>query len=983
MTPPPADPASHDHDHPHAHPHVHESVVEIHRGMGVNRRQALSVMAASLALANASCSRPPHQLAHAYVNLPEARGGALPLYYASAFVRDGFAHGVLVGTQEGRPIKIEGNPSHASSLGATDAFTQASVLQLWDPDRSAVVRQRVRAAPAMPGATTRAAPSSWAAFEASWRSRAVQRMRSRDGARLAVLTGPLTSPTELALLATLLQREPGARWFVSAPLKDAAMDDGARLAFGRSAAPVWHFDKARCVVAFGADPFSDGPGAVRHAMDWARARSSAIEAGHADAVPTLFAAEATPGLFGARADRRVALSPARIEQTLWRIASHWFAELPPSDASATDTQRADAPADARTLAFETRAIAALRAAGADALVIGGAGLSPQAHALVHAFNQRLGAVGRTVDLIEPPDACDGAGTLADLAQALAAGSVDTLLVIGANPAYAAPASLEMPRRLARAALLVHAGLHPDETAALADWHLPLSHDYERWGDARAHDGSAALLQPAITPLYDTRSAAELLALLVDDDVRDGHALVQRQWKKTVAAADFDAFWRDGLRTGQLAGSASTPLSLPTAAAPKAGGRVAADATPAAPLVALFVPDAAAHDGTFANNGWLQELPRSFTKLTWDNAAMLSPTTAARLGVVTGDVMKATVGERSMDVPVWVSAAQADDVVTLPLGGGRRAAGRVGDGVGFDAYAMQPLAGRVAPATLEKTGRRHDFAVTQHEIDQHGRELARTTPFGRPVAKEPVRPGLYPPFASPVHAWAMVIDLDTCIGCNACTIACQAENNIPVVGKEQVAKGREMHWIRVDHYEQPAADGGAGGAIFQPVPCMHCEEAPCEVVCPVGATVHDSEGLNVQVYNRCVGTRFCSNNCPYKVRRFNFLQFADETTETLKAQRNPDVTVRQRGVMEKCSYCVQRVARARQHAERDGVALADGDVQTACQTACPTRAIRFGDLNDRASDVVHARTSPRHYAMLAELDTKPRTTYLARVEPEAT
>ncbi|HEX7690109.1 MAG TPA: 4Fe-4S dicluster domain-containing protein, partial [Burkholderiaceae bacterium] len=333
-----------------------------------------------------------------------------------------------------------------------------------------------------------------------------------------------------------------------------------------------------------------------------------------------------------------------------------------------------------------------------------------------------------------------------------------------------------------------------------------------------------------------------------------------------------------------------------------------------------------------------------------------------------------------EAPVRIVAAQAEEVVTVPLGLGRRRAGRVGDRVGFDGYALRPGAARIAPIELHPLGRRHDFALTQHETVQHERELARTLAPGEAMPPEPPRASVYPPFASPVHAWAMTIDLDACIGCNACTVACQAENNIPVVGRDQVALGRVMHWIRVDRYDDAPPDGDAARSIFQPVPCMHCEEAPCEVVCPVGAAVHDSEGLNLQVYNRCVGTRFCSNNCPYKVRRFNFLQYSDNDTETLKAQRNPEVTVRRRGVMEKCTYCLQRVARARQRSEREGVPIADGDVATACQTACPTRAIRFGDLDDPRSEVVRSKASPRHYAMLGELGTRPRTTYLARVGP---
>jgi Fe-S-cluster-containing dehydrogenase component len=937
-----------------------DTVIRLHRDAGVNRRQALAVMAASMAMATTACSPPAKLDAHPYVGLPDARGGGLPLYYASAFVRDGFAHGVLVGTQEGRPIKIEGNAAHPASLGATDVYAQASVLQLWDPDRSQVVRQR-----AAHGAP-RGAASTWSAFEAAWRARAAERAAAPDGATLRVLTGPLTSPTERALLAALLEREPNARWHAYAPLKDMAAEDGARMAFGRAVAPVFHFDRARCIVALAADPFSDGPGAVRHAMDWSAARAGVRDADVDRPAPALFAAEATPGLFGARADHRIALSPARIEALLWRVAAHWMPEA---------ASNADETVDPATAAFEARVVAALRAAGDDALVIGGAGLSAEAHSLVLALNQRLGAIGRGLTLIDPPDAAQRAGTLADLVDALRADSVDTLLVVGANPAYDAPASFEMTLALNRARLLVHAGLYADETAVLADWHLPLSHAYERWGDALAHDGSAALLQPALAPLYDTRSEIELLALLAEDPLRDGRALVQRQWRAG-RAADFDAFWRRSLREGVVADSAAPPLAVNAARLP---ARLALQAGAAAtPLTALFVPDGAAHDGAFANNGWLQELPRPFTKLTWDNAALLSPATAARLGVATGDVVRIQVDVRAVEAPAWVLAQQADDVVTLPLGCGRRQAGRVGNGVGFDACALRPTTALSAPATLHRTGRTHAFAVTQHEIDQHGRELLRSVAAGASLAREAEPPALYPPFASPVHAWAMVIDLDACIGCNACTIACQAENNIPVVGKSQVAKGRAMHWIRIDRHE-PAE---IGNSAFQPVPCMHCEEAPCELVCPVGATVHDSEGLNVQVYNRCVGTRFCSNNCPYKVRRFNFLQYSDETTESLKAQRNPDVTVRQRGVMEKCTYCLQRIARARQSAERDGRPLVDGDVVTACQAACPTRAIRFGDKNDARSDVAAARTSRRHYAMLAELDTKPRTTYLARIRPTA-
>jgi molybdopterin-containing oxidoreductase family iron-sulfur binding subunit len=958
--------ASPSHRHDDVPPFPGEAVVHVHRGagLGITRRQALSLMAASAALASAGCAPPPHPQAHPWVTLPEARGGALPLYYASAFVRDGHAHGVLVGTQQGRPIKIEGNPEHPTSLGATDVFAQASVLELWDPDRSAVVRQRRPGEP-----TGDAAPASWPAFEAAWRAQLASRRQSPRAATLRLLTGPVTSPTERALIAALLAQEPDARWHVHAPLADAAAADGARLAFGRLVAPVLHLDRARCVLAIAADPFTEGPGAVRQAMDWARARAESLEANATPA--TLLAAEISPGLFGARADRRIAATPVRLEAMLRRIASHWL----PALATAPVSTRGDGD-DADAAAFERHAIASLKAAGADALVVGGRGLSADAHAIVLALNQALGAIGRSLHFIAPPDGADDAGTLADLVQALERGEVDTLVVVGANPAYDAPSAPAVRNALRRARMLVHAGLHDDETAALADWHLPLSHDYERWGDALAHDGSATVLQPAILPLYDTRSAIELLALLAGDDLRDGHALVQRQWRARHGQG-FDAFWRESVRAGVVAASASPPVTPGPARLPEAAPAAAQIAAPqqaGRPLVALFLPDPSTHDGRYANNGWLQELPRPFTKITWDNAVLLGPRTAAELGLATGDVVQAVGEGGAVDAPVWVSPAQAEGVATVHLGLGRTRAGHVGTGVGFDGNALRATASAIAPITLRATGRRHEFAVTQHETTQHGRELARTVAPGRALAADAPLASLYPPFPSPVHAWAMTIDLDACIGCNACTVACQAENNIPVVGKAQVADGRVMHWIRVDRY-----DSADARSLFQPVPCMQCEQAPCELVCPVGATVHDSEGINVQIYNRCVGTRFCSNNCPYKVRRFNFLQYADRTSETLKAQRNPDVTVRQHGVMEKCSYCLQRIARARQRSEREGVPIADGDVVTACQAACPTRAIHFGDLRDEGSDIVRAKASPRHYTMLAELGTRPRTTYLARVD----
>ncbi|TFY97195.1 4Fe-4S dicluster domain-containing protein [Ramlibacter humi] len=907
----------------HFHPHA----------LPVRRREVLRLMAASMALAGAGCTRQPRERIYPWVDMPEARADSSPVFYASAVARDGHAQGVLIATHGGRPTKVEGNPLHPSSLGATDAFGQATVLDLWDPDRSQAPMQRLGREHEGPLAI-----SSWPAFETAWR-RVANDLDASGGEGLRLLAGPATSPTLRRQLAAIARRWPRSRLHQYSSVPDAGARAGTAAAFGREVQPLFHFDRVRCVLSLAADPFSEGPGAVRHAMDWSQLRSR-------EGPQAACAVEVAPGLFGARADRRVAMAPRDIEALALRLAAGQ--PLP---------------------GLGTEMLAALRAAGRDALVIAGPSLSASAHAAVHALNDRLGAAGNTVQYLPPLAWAEGAGNLPGLVSDMEAGRVRVLLVLDANPAYDTPGELGFRQAVSRVATSVHCGLYRDESARTCDWHLPLSHGFEAWSDALAHDGTATLVQPAIAPLYDSRSLHELLALVAGDDVRDGHAIVQATWREQ-AGGGFDTFWREALQKGVIEGSAPAPLRVRARAEPASTAGVAGGAG----LVAVFAPDPSAHDGRFANNAWLQELPRPFTKLTWDNAALLGPATARQLGLRKGDRVRLRAGTRSVAAPVWVQDGHAEGVLTLPLGYGRDNAGRVGDGVGFDAYHLMAAQAGPLPVQVERLADRHDFAVTQHTMDPSGREPARVIDAGARVEPEREQPSLYPRWEYPEHAWAMTIDLDACIGCNACTAACQAENNIPVVGKEQVSHGREMHWIRVDAYAAPEEDE----TVFQPVPCMHCENAPCELVCPVGATMHDSEGLNVQVYNRCIGTRFCSNNCPYKVRRFNFLQFTDATTESLKGQRNPNVTVRQRGVMEKCNYCLQRVARARQHAQRTGVPLADGDVVTACQAVCPTRAIHFGDLHDPASAVSQQRRSPRHYALLAELNTRPRTTYLARV-----
>jgi molybdopterin-containing oxidoreductase family iron-sulfur binding subunit len=671
-----------------------------------------------------------------------------------------------------------------------------------------------------------------------------------------------------------------------------------------------------------------------------------------------------PGLFGSRSDRRIALAPAQVDALVQRVAARLMGGAP-----------AAAGEDAELAAFENVVVQALHDAGPGALLFAGPSLSPASHAALHALHQHLGAIGRTVDLLPPLAMGSDTGRLPELVQAMRGGSVETLLVLDANPAYDTPAPLGFADALQRVRFSVHAGLYRDETARACSWHLPLSHAFEQWGDARAHDGTVTLLQPAIAPLYDTRSLHEIVALLAGEEERDGWKIMQQAWRTTWGAA-FDANWRASLQRGFVENSAASPLSL--AAKPVAPAPAAA---PAAGLLAVFTADPSVQDGRWSNSAWLQELPRPFTKYTWDNAVLLGPRTAAAAGLQVGDRVRVRTESGVVEGPVWVEGLQAEGVAVLPLGYGRRDAGRVGNAVGFDAYRLMPPAGMAIPATLEKLGGEpYNFGLEQRTQDPSERAPVRVVSPGERASEhaEPL-PSLYPEVNYPEHAWAMVVDLDACIGCNACTIACQAENNIPVVGREQVAMGRIMHWIRVDRYDTT----DASHTNWQPVPCMQCEKAPCELVCPVGATMHDSEGLNVQVYNRCVGTRFCSNNCPYKVRRFNFLQYSDQETESLKGQRNPEVTVRDRGVMEKCNYCLQRIARARQHSQVTGVPLADGDVVTACQAVCPTNAIHFGDLRNPHSEVLRLRQSPRHYVLLEDLDTQPLSTYLAKMRARET
>jgi molybdopterin-containing oxidoreductase family iron-sulfur binding subunit len=932
-------------------------VIPIAQPDAVARRRFLKLMAASAALAGAGCSGPPAETIVPYVRMPEQGVPGQPLFYASAWVRRGFAHGVVVETNMGRPTKVEGNPEHPVSAGSTDVFAQASVLQLWDPDRSQTVRQN---------GNEDIQISTWAAFDAALEARRPHFGRD-GGAGLRILTGELTSPTLAAQLEAVLARYPNARWHAWDPLHDDGAAAAAQLAFGRPLDTVYRLDRAAVVLTLDADLFGSGPGSLLHARGFTASRRLGTQAG----ANRLYAMESTPTLTGAFADERLARPPHEIEAALWRIA----ALLGAAPGGASDA------ADSAGARWEAGVAKALAGARGRALVVAGPSLSPASRALVHLLNQVLGAGGGPLDYIERVARSQPAhgNAIAALADDMHAGRVDTLLMLDANPVYNAPADMEFAAALRRVPLSAHLGLYHDETGRAATWHLPLAHCYEAWGDARAHDGTASIVQPMIAPLYNGRSVHAVLGGLLGADVRDGHALVRTYWQgQGRAGPQFERFWQDSLRRGVVADSAARPATV------RAVPAIARPDISAPALVAVFCADPSVDAGEFANNAWLQELPRPLTSLTWDNAALIAPGDAARAGLKDGDVVRLRVDGRELAAPVLAAAGQAEGVLTLPLGYGRRAAGAVGDGVGFDAYRLRSRAAGSGPVAVEllRTGGRHELVVRQRETDMQGRAIVHVAELGQLASataaaareRQVPRVSMYPELRrdEESYRWGMAIDLNACIGCAACTIACQAENNIPVVGKEEVARGRSMHWIRVDRYQ------AGSRTLFQPVPCMHCEHAPCEEVCPVGATVHDSEGLNVQVYNRCVGTRFCSNNCPYKVRRFNFLQYANQESESLKALQNPEVTVRRRGVMEKCSFCLQRITRARIDAEKQDRRIADGEMVTACQAVCPTSAIHFGDLNDPRSDVVAAKASPLDYVLLEELNTRPRTSYTTRV-----
>jgi molybdopterin-containing oxidoreductase family iron-sulfur binding subunit len=959
----------------------------------LGRREFLKLLGGPLALAGLSACLPqPQEAIVPYVEPPDDLTPGKPLFFATAMEIDGYGRGLLVENRMGRPVKIEGNPLHPVSLGATDPFAQASLLTLYDPGRAQVVTQ---------GGQIR----TWDDF-LSTISQSVDRLRANGGAGLRILTGTVTSPTFGSQLRALLDQLPKARWHQYDPLNRDNIRAGSRLAFGQTIEAHYRMDAADVIVSLDADYLLRDPGSLRYIREFTSRRQLNEEQ---VSMNRLYVVESSLTTTGATADHRLRIQAGQVEAFARALA--FRLGLTTED-----------PALPLPEGWLGALVEDLEGKRGSSLVLAGEQQPPIVHALVHAINLSLGNVGQTVFYTQPVEfePTDQTVSLRGLVEDLQSRQVELLLIFSENPVYSSPADLAFGEALSKARLSVYWSLYFDETASRTHWHVPAAHYLEAWSDTRSYDGTATIVQPLIEPLYRGRSRHELLAAVLGEIGTNGHDIVRQFWQSRFTAvnpdmdnmdAEFERFWRKALRDGIIPGTAASrleDLSLDSSFALAAlqpmeeltnGGNL---------LEIIFEPDPSIWDGRFYNNAWLQELPKPFTKLTWDNAALIGPETAQAFDLTTSEVIELKYQGRSVQAPVIVLPGLPENSVVVQLGYGQSNTGSESESHGFNAYFLRTS---VRPwfgygLVIKKTGDSYSLAMTQDHHKMEGRDLVRVATLAEYIENPnfahegehrvelpgedsesepgvergleivPKPPSIYPEFEYSGYAWGMAINLNSCTGCNACVLACQAENNIPVVGKDQVLIGREMHWLRIDRYFEGRSQDPQ--IHFEPVLCMHCEKAPCEPVCPVAATVHNSEGLNEQVYSRCIGTRYCSHNCPYKVRRFNFYNYPEENSIPLGLVHNPNVTVRTQGVMEKCTYCVQRISAARIEAKVQGREIQDGEIVTACQQACPAQAIVFGDINNPESRVRRMKELPLNYGLLEELGTQPRTTYLAKV-----
>ena len=929
-------------------------------GDGSSRRSFLKIMGASLALAGMSaCTKQPLEPIVPYARQPEQVTLGIPLFFATAMPFPSGAVPVLVESHEGRPTKVEGNPQHPWTMGGTDVYSQASPLTMYDPDRSQNPRY-------LGDETT------WGNFVNMMRPK-LEALRANGGAGLRILTPSVNSPTLMTQIRDLQKAFPQMKWYQWEAVNRDNVFAAASADFGQPLEPKYQIEKTRILLALDCDFLASGhPGFHHYARMFASRRNPELK----EEMLRFYVAESSPTNTGGKADHRLPLRASEVEGFARALAGQLGVAGAGGGQLSGQAQK-----------FMQAVAKDLQAHRGASLVIVGDHQPPAVHMLANAMNQALGNIGQTVVYTEPVESnpVSKMDQMRELIGEMNAGKVQTLIVSGVNPVYDTAVDLGFAEAFQKVPLRIQHGIFFDETANLSHWHINGTHYLEQWGDARSSDGTISVIQPLIAPLYGGKSDHELFGMLLGNPETIGYDVVRDYWKAQHAGADFEAWWRKVLHDGFIANTAFAARN----AAPRGASLPAAAATSEG-IEILFQPDPTLYDGRYANNGWLQECPKPMMQITWGPPVLVSLATAKQLNVKSEDVVEIEYQGRKTKGAIWIQAGHPDNAATIFVGNGRTLAGHTGAGVGFNAFALQtsqsPWIGR--GGKLTKTGDTFGLAYTQGFQNMDGRAIVRTATledfiknpgFPHEMVEAP-DPGLtlYQPYEYKEAKWGMAIDLNSCVGCKACVVACVAENNVPVVGKLEVKRGRHMHWLRIDNYHEGTPENPK--TYFQPIPCMQCETAPCEVVCPVGATVHSSEGLNDMVYNRCVGTRYCSNNCPYKVRRFNFLLFQDWDTVQLKFVRNPEVTVRSRGVMEKCTYCIQRITRARIEAEREGRGPRpkDGEILTACQQACPAGAIVFGDMNDPNSKVMQLKTRQRNYGLLEDLNTRPRTTYLAAV-----
>lgn len=993
-----------------------------------SRREFLKLMGISTVLAGAAaCSRRPVEKIVPYLNRPEELAPGIPNWYAST-ADCPCGCGVLVKTREGRPIKLEGNPDHPVNRGGLCAFAQTAVWNLYDPDRLQVVAKRERHRNVYQSI-------DWGTADMELR----EKLKSAKSVRF--LTGTISGPAEQKILTEFLSSLHDGKHVVCDALNTDEIATAAEQSYKMRAVPTLRFDRAKVVVSLGSDFLGSGHSPVEHAKDWASLRRLNPEKPQ---MSRLIAFEPTLSLTGTNADERYPVRATQLPRLAFALAHQMFSVLSHGEARLVNALAPfaiskTAPILEIPAAVLERVARELWEARGASLVVGGSLYGAGGVALqlaVNCLNDALGNDGHTVDWSRASHQSLGNfAALQELIAEMRAGKVDALVISGVNPAYSLPARVEFAKACEKVPLVVYVADRVDETGALADFVLPVSHFLERWGDAETRTGVFSVVQPTIQPLYETRSLGEMILIWQGKEPKDlytqWHDYIRTVWKEKIyphadSGVDFEMFWEGVLRAGVF----SSTVETSTAPAFAGDALISATANYAGAdgqsFELLVTPSLALHDGRYANNSWMQEFPDPVTKITWDNYVSVAQVTAKELGLDEGDVVHVNAGDNLLfTIPVHVQPGQHPKVFTVHTGYGRHGAGRVAGGVGVNVSNAQRvdadfLARHTSDITLAKTGARVELACTQghHRLDvkvgnflfaprpivqeatlaeivsghgdtnDHvhaavaaaGATSGADSPAEGVSEREPTMWG--EPYKYPGHRWGMAIDLSTCTGCSACVLACQVENNVPAVGKTQVLKGREMHWLRIDRYY--TGDVENPETVHQPMLCQHCEKAPCETVCPVLATVHDSEGLNVQVYNRCVGTRYCSNNCPYKVRRFNWFDYGNRNRaafawpEPLHLMLNPDVTVREKGVMEKCTFCIQRIRTTKEDAKMRGDALRDGELQTACQQSCPTNAIIFGDINDPEARVTKLAKAKRGFHTLGELNILPQVTYLTKV-----